>query len=140
MAKTVLTDASLTVNGVDLSDHCSAVAIEASADEVDVTGFTAAFRETMPGLQDATITATFYQDFASSEVDQTLWTLFTNGSTFSVVVKASTAATSSTNPSFTMTSRLYSYSPIAGAVGEASTTDVTFRNADQSTGVTRATA
>jgi hypothetical protein len=43
-----------------------------------------------------------------------------------------------TNPSFTMTARLYSYSPLSGSVGEPSKIEATFRNADD--GITVAVA
>ena len=39
MAKTVLTDVSVTINSVDLSDHISQVEVSMKKDEVDATGF-----------------------------------------------------------------------------------------------------
>lgn len=130
MGKFVLTDAVVTVNGVNLSDHFSSVTIEDSAEEVDFSAFgPSAYREFGAGLKDATITCTAFQDFAAASVDATLAPLYSAGSTFTVTVKATSAATSSTNPVYSMVSRLFTFSPIAGAVGDASTTDVTFRNA-----------
>lgn len=139
MAKFVLKDAVVTIDGTDLSDHISSVTIEDTADEVEFTGLGADYREFGQGLKDATITCTFFQDFAASEVDATLNTLYSGGGTFAVVVKADNAAVSATNPSYTLNSRIYSYSPISGAVGDASTTDVTFRNGGTS-GLVRGTA
>lgn len=130
MAKHVLTNATITVNGTNLSDHCSSVTIEDSRDEVEVSAFgSAAYREFIPGLKDVTITAEFYNDFASSSVDAVLSNEYTAGTAFPVVVKADSATTSATNPSFTLSSRLYSYTPLAGAVGDANTTTATFRPA-----------
>lgn len=128
MAKIVLTDASITINSVDLSDHFSSVTLEDTADEVEFTGFGSGYREFGQGLKDATVTLTAFQDYATGEVDATLYPLYDSGGTFPVVVKSDSGATSSTNPSYTMVGRLFSYSPIAGAVGEASTTDITIRN------------
>lgn len=139
MAKFVLTDAVVTVNSVNLSDHFSSVTIEDSAEEVEFTSFGAGYREFGAGLKDATITCTAFQDFASASVDATLAPLYASGSTFTVTVKASSAATSATNPIYTMVSRLFTFSPIAGAVGDASTTDITFRNAGTA-GLTRGTS
>lgn len=138
MAKFVLTDAAVTVNSVNLSDHFSSVTIESSAEEVEFTSFGAGWREYGAGLRDATITCTAFQDFAASSVDATLYPLYTGGSTFPITVKASSAATSSTNPVYSMTARLFTFSPIAGAVGDASSTDVVFRNAGTG-GLTRGT-
>lgn len=139
MAKQVLRNASIVVNSVNLSDHCSSVTIEDSAEEVDFTSFsTSAYREFGQGMKDATISATFFQDFAAASVDATLYPLYDSGGTFSVVVKPDAGATSSTNPSYTMTARLYGYSGLNGAVGDANTIEATFRNAGTA-GVTRGT-
>lgn len=139
MAKLVLTDADVVVNGVNLSNHCSQVTIESEKDEVDVTSFGATSKEILAGIGDGTITLDVFQDFAAGSVDATLWPLHLAGSTFVVVVKPASAAVSATNPKYTMTGVLLSYSPIAGSVGEASTTSVPIRNASQS-GIVRATA
>lgn len=136
MAKFVLKNATVTVNSVDLTDHISQVAIETEFEDVDVTAFGSTYREHLQGLGDATITLSFFQDFALSKVDATLWPLSQSGSSFPVTVKPSSASVSSVNPRYDMTGALFNYSPIAGSVGEASTTDVTIRNADQ-TGLTR---
>lgn len=139
MAKHVLRNATITVNGTDLSDHCSSVTIEDSAEEVDVSSFGAStYREFLPGMKDATITAEFYNDFAASSVDAVLSACYSSSTAFPVVVKADSAAVSATNPSFTLSSRLYTYSPLAGGVGEANTVSATFRNAGTA-GLTRGT-
>lgn len=116
---------------MNLSDHCSSVTIESTAEEIDFTAFTASgYREFGQGFKDATITATFFQDFAAGNVDATLQPLYDAGGTFSVHVKADAIATSATNPRYSLTTaRMFSYSPIAGGVGDASTMDATFRNA-----------
>lgn len=137
MAKFVLKDASVTVNSVNLSNHISSVTIESSFDEVDVTAFGSTYKEILQGMGDGTITLSVFQDFAAASVDATLWPLSQSGASFPVVVKPTSAAVSATNPSYTMTAVLLSFNPIAGAVGEASTTDVTLRNSS-ATGIVRA--
>ncbi len=140
MAKQVLRNAFISVNGVNLSDHCSSITIEDSAEEVDFTSFSSsAYREFGQGLKDATISATFFQDYAAASVDATLFPLYDSGGTFPVVVRPDAAVASATNPSYTMTSRLYTYGGVAGGVGDANTRDVTFRNAGTA-GITRGTA
>ena len=131
MAKFVLRDGFIQVNGVNLSDHCSSVSVETSADDLDLTAFTTAgYREFGQGFKDATITATFFQDYAASSVHQTLQPLYDSGGTFSVYVKSSQSATTSTNPRFELgTARMFGYTPLTGGVGDASTMDVEFRNA-----------
>jgi len=135
-AKTILKNVEVLINGVDLSDHCRQITIDTSADEVETSAFKGAFKQFAPGLKDATITATFFQDFASGKVDDTLWPLSTSNNTFTVEV--SDLDSPGMDP-YLMTSRLYAYQPMNGAVGEASTTDVTFRNA-ATAGITRITS
>lgn len=140
MAKAVLRNAYISVNGVNLSDHCSSVTLEDSAEEVDFTAFTSsAYREFGQGMKDATVTAEFFQDYATGSVDATLYPLYDSGGTFSVVVKPDGGATSATNPSYTLVARLYTYGGLAGAVGDANTVSATFRNAGTA-GITRGTA
>jgi hypothetical protein len=138
MAKFVLRDAVVTIAGSNLSDHFSSVEIDQPAEEVEFTSFGAGYREFGQGLKDATINVEAFTDFAAGSVDAVLYPLYDSGGTFAVTVKATSSATSSTNPIYTMVSRLFSYNPIAGAVGDASTTTLTFRNAGTA-GITRGT-
>ena len=140
MAKFVLRDAYVAINGTAISDHVSSVTVEDSADEVDFTAFTSsAYREFGQGLKDATITLTVFQDYAASSVYSIFQPLYASGGTFGVEVRPTSAAVSSTNPKATMTGRLYSFNPIAGAVGDAASTDIAIRNAGTA-GLTMATA
>lgn len=136
MAKMVLgPNTSFTFNGTDLSDHVSSVTIEDSADEQDVTGFGETYREFIPGLKDATITATFLQDYSTGSVDAII-----GGAYY-----ANTAGTVKVNPDkggtvvYTMLSKIYSYGGVNGGVGDVNNVDVTFRNAGTA-GLTRGTA
>lgn len=130
MSKFIMRDAYIAVNGTNLSDHCRAVAVEATSDEVDMTAFgPAGYRDIAQGFKDSTITATFYSDFAAGAVNSVLQPLYDSGGTFSVEVRSSSAAVSSTNPKATLNARMYTYNGIAGAVGDPATFDTSFRNA-----------
>ena len=135
MPKEVLRNVRITVNAIDLSTHCSSVSIENSADEVEFTGFGAGFREFGQGLRDSTITATFFNDHDAGSVAATLQPLYASGGTFAVKVWPDAAGTIV----YTQTSRLFNNPTLAGAVGDANTVDVSFRNAGTA-GVTRGTA
>lgn len=144
MAKHVLNNAALqvTVAGTayNLSDHCSQVALEDTAEEVDVSSFgPAQYREFLQGMKDANVTATLFNDYASGNVDSCLSACYSSATAFTVNVWPNGTTTSATNPKFTISAQSYSYSPINGAVGDANSTDVTFRNAGTA-GLTRATA
>src|SRR5215204_3082897 len=106
MAKFVLKDASVVVNGTNLSDHFSSVSISADAEEVEFTSFgTSGYREFGQGLKDATITVNAFQNFGTAvgdTVDSVIQPLHSSGGTFDVVVKSTSSATGPTNPSYTM--------------------------------------
>lgn len=127
MAVTVLTNASVTFNSVDLSDHVESVEIDMSYDDVEITAMGATAHSFSPGLRNDEIKVTFLQDFAASEVDQTLNSYLGNATGATLVVKPVATTVSSVNPSYTMTATIYSYQPISGSVGEASKTEVTFK-------------
>jgi len=138
MAKYIIKDPVVTINGVDLSDHARSATINFAADDVDLTAFGATMKEHGKGLGDGSMSVEFFQDFASGEVDATLWPLATGTSTFAMSIKPATGAISATNPEFQMTAHLLEYSPMDGEVGAASQTTVSFVNAAQA-GIVRDT-
>lgn len=131
----VLTAASVVYNSVDLSDHVRSVTVTMSSEDVDITAMGATARAHTPGLRDDRIEVEFYQDYAASKVDQTL-VAQQGGAGATLVVKPTSSAVSSTNPSYTMTAAPYDYTPIDGVVGEANTVNVVFLGG----AITRATA
>jgi len=125
MAKQVFTNAYVTVNGTDLSDHIGAVTIDTSADEIETTAFgTAGWRSRVAGLKDGSIQLDWHQDFAASSVDSVLNSAF--GSVGTVVVIPNGTVASATNPRYTMTAVISSYSPVAGSVGDLLTFSTTW--------------
>ena len=135
MAKFVLTDASVTLNSVDLSDHVSSVTLEITADEIVTTAMGDTFQSRTGGLKDGTLSIEFQQDFAASEVDATLFPLL--GSTTAFVVKPTSGSVSSTNPSYAGNVLVNSHSPVANGVGELATMSVSFPTSGT---ITRATS
>lgn len=139
MAKIVLKDVFILVNGVNFSDHVDTVTVDDSADEVEQTAFSNTYKQYQQGMKDATISLTFHQDFAAASVDATLAPLYAAGSAFPVEIRPTSAARSATNPARLMQSTMFGYSPLQGSVGELSKTEVAFRCADNN-GVQRLTA
>lgn len=138
MAKLVLRDCFISVDGVDLSDHTSSVTITMEKDEIETTAFTGSGRERVHGLNNDSFELNLQQDFDAASVDATLFPLWDQENEFVVEVRPTSAAASATNPSYTGTCILLNYQPLAGGVGELSETSVTFMV--QRTGITRATA
>jgi hypothetical protein len=127
VAKFTLTDASITINSVDLSDHAFSVDINLEKDKIDVSGFSSVgSKDYLPGAKEEEFTVSFRQDFAAAKVDATLWPLYNNGTTFPFVIKPTSAAVSATNPSYNGNANLYEYHPIDGDLGDAAETQVTF--------------
>jgi hypothetical protein len=139
MAKTVLKNCMVIVNGTDISNQVSDITIETSRPEVDVTAMQDVNTETLAGIGDATITATVFNDYAAGALDSIFFPLSQSNTPFVVEIRPNNAARSTSNPAYLMTAILFNYSPIAGGVGAAATTTLTFRNAAQA-GLTRATA
>lgn len=136
MAVFAFTDAFVSVNSVDLSDHVRQVSVELSAEDLDVTAMSNTARTRIVGLKDSSVTIEFNQDFAASEVDATLWAAYNAGASVDVVVRADSAATSATNPQYTIPVLITDYKPLANSVGDAATVSVTWPAAGA---ITRAT-
>jgi len=127
MSITVLTDASVTYNSVDLSDHVESVIVDMSSEEVDTTAMGATARNSQPGLRADSITINFFQDFDAAKVDATIVAQQGSATGATMVVKPTSAAVSSSNPSYTATMSPFSYMPLNGKVGDASQTSTTFK-------------
>lgn len=126
MAKLILRDCFIKVNGITFSDHVSSVEVQAKKDDIDVTSFSGSGREHAAGLRDTSITVNFQQDFAASQVDATLFPLWSGETEFEVLVRPTSAAGSATNPTYGGSAILLEYSPLSGKTGELSETSVEF--------------
>jgi hypothetical protein len=125
MARIVLTNALVTVNAVDLSDYVASVTLNSSIDVVETTAFSStAARTRIGGLADNSISLEFHQDYASGEVEATIYPLL--GTVTTVTVKPVNAATSATNPLYTASALVSEWTPLNGAVGELATASVTW--------------
>ena len=127
MPRIVLTDASVVINSINLSDHIASITISTSEDVIDTSAFSstiAAGRTRVAGLADNSVTLEFHQDFATSDVEQTIYPLI--GSTTTMVVKPTSAIVSATNPSYTFTALVSEWQPLSGSVGELSTASVSW--------------
>jgi hypothetical protein len=114
----------LTVNSVDLSDHVTAVTINRTFDELEVTAMGDSGHKYIKGLEASSITIDFLNDTASGEVLATLQAAW--GTNVTVTVKQTSAVTSATNPLYTMTALVNNTTDINGAVADLSTQSVTW--------------
>ena len=136
MAVFAFTDASVTINSVDLSDHVRSVSLSLTAEELATTAMSATgYRTRAGGLKDGSLTVEFNQDFASSEIDATFNGII--GTVVAFVVKPTSGSVSSTNPSYSGNVLITEYMPLANAGGDLATVSMTFPT---SGAVTRATS
>ena len=114
------------VGGVYLSDRMNAATLTYEVEQQDATVMVGN-RAFVGGIQNNTVEVTLYQDFALTEVEATIYPLV--GTQTTVTLRGdSTAATSATNPLYTITGcYLASHTPIAaGDVGATSPITLTF--------------
>ena len=113
------------VNSVDLSDHVTAVTINRSFDELEVTAMGDSGHKFVKGLEASSITIDFLNDTASANVLATLQAAW--GTTVPIVLlQAKGTAVSATNPLYTATCLVNNTTDINGAVGDMSTQSITF--------------
>ena len=114
----------LTVNAVDLSDHVTAVTINRTFDELEVTAMGDSGHKFVKGLEASSVTIDFLNDTASSEVLQTLQAVW--GTSTTITIKQTSAATSATNPLYTMSCLINGTTDVNGSVADLSMQSVTF--------------
>ena len=125
MPRLVLTNAYISVGGVDLSDLVASVTLNSTFDVVETTAFSSTAAKTrLAGLADNSIALEFHQDYATSEVEQTIYPLL--GTVATVIVKPNGATTGAQNPSYTCSAVISEWTPLNGSVGELATASVTW--------------
>ena len=125
MARLVLTNAYISVGGVDLSDLVASVTLNSTFDVVETTAFSSTAAKTrLAGLADNSIALEFHQDYATSSVEQTIYPLL--GTAVTVAVKPVNTATSAVNPQYAFSTLVSEWTPLNGSVGELATASVTW--------------
>ena len=124
MPKFAATDYKITVAGVNLSTNLNSVELALESDDLETTAFGGEFRTRVGGLKTGSVTLQFMQDFGAASVDATLFPLYNTLAT--VVIVPTSGTVNSTNPSYTATCLVNSYSPFASSVGDIATFSVTW--------------
>lgn len=122
MAKKVITDAFVSIGGIDISNHVRSVIINYRNEVQDTTAMSELSRTRLPGLNDWDIQIEAYNDYADNDFDEDMWALV--GTSVAVIVRHESEAVGATNPQYAGSAIFSEYNPIAGAVGEVVMTPI----------------
>jgi hypothetical protein len=122
----VLTNASVAIGAVDLSDQVRSVTLTVGFDQLEVTAMGATGRAYTKGLQSVDVTLEMFNSYGSSEVEATLFDVC-GDDTVTLTISPNGTTESASNPEYTITgAHLSTFTPIVGTVGELSMVNVTF--------------
>jgi hypothetical protein len=113
------------INSVDLSDLVTAVTINRSFDELEVTAMGDNAHKFVKGLEASTVTIDFLNDTAATKTLATLQAAW--GTTVTAIfLQEKGTAVSATNPLYTVSLLINNTTDINGAVGDIGTQSITF--------------
>ena len=138
MATTVLDNAFVEFDSVDLSSYVRSVTLSYEAETGDDTAMGDETRSSLAGLKNWSVEVEFNQDYTSSAVDDTLFSKV--GSSATLNIRPDAGNVSSTNPEYSASAVLTSYPPIGGSVGDVHTTTASFVPGGSSPTLTRSTS
>jgi len=125
MAVFMTNNVGVKVNSVDLSDHVTAVTLNRSFDELEVTAMGDSGHKFVKGLEASSVTLDFLNDTATANVLQTLQAAWGTNVTV-VLLQTKGTVVSATNPLYTMTCLINGTTDINGASGDLSMQSLTF--------------
>jgi hypothetical protein len=113
------------INSVDISDHVTSATLSQIFDEVEITSMGSNAHQYVKGLESSTLTIDFLNDFAATNVMATLQAAY--GTTVTaVILPVKGTAVSATNPLYTVSILVNNLTPVNGAVGDVSSSSITF--------------
>lgn len=113
------------VNTVDLSELVTAVTLNRSFDELEVTAMGDLGHKFVKGLEASSVTISFLNDTASTKTLATLQAAWGTNVTV-VLLQEKGTAVSATNPLYTMTCLINNTTDIAGSVADIGMQELTF--------------
>jgi hypothetical protein len=120
----VITNAAVTIGGVDLSQHITKVTLSSTRAEIETTTFGNSAKRRVGGLADNSVSLDFNNDYSGASVESTLYPLL--GSTAQVQVWPNGTTTGTANPKFTFNVLVTEWLSLDAQVGELTTASVTF--------------
>ena len=123
---TFLSNATVAIGAVDVSDQCQSVTLTTGYDQLETTAMGSSGRSYTKGLQSVDVTLTMFNSYGAGEIEATLWDVVGDDAV-TLVISPSGTTESASNPEYTITGAfLANFTPIASTVGELSMVNVTF--------------
>jgi hypothetical protein len=125
--KTVyLSNPTVTIGGVDVTQNTSAASLEIGYDSLESTTFGDTGHRFVSGLQMVNVTLTMFMNYGTGEIEATLFDQVGDGTT-TLVISPAGAAESASNPEYTISNAmLASFTPIVTTVAELSQVSVSY--------------
>jgi hypothetical protein len=125
MAKQILTDVVVQLNGTAISQNVNSVELTTTADAIETTSFgSSGWREYKGGLKSGSVTLAFHNDYASTALDGILYNLFNTIAT--VTINPAGTPTGTSTPEYEFTVLVDNLSPVSGAVGDLAVQNLTW--------------
>lgn len=121
MAKFVMKNATVTINGTDLSTYVAEATVEVRQPEVDTTAYGTGSRTYVSGIKEGTVTLSLHQDFAASTTNAVINPLL--GSYATVVISGTFGGNATSG---TAVCYVNAVNPIGGAIGDLAVQSVSW--------------
>ena len=123
---TFLSNATVLIGAVDVSDQCRSVTLTVGYDALETTAMGSTGRTYTKGLESVEVTLEMFNSYGTSEIEATLYDILGDGNT-TLTISPSGTTESATNPEYTITNAMLgSFTPVISSVGDLSVVNVTF--------------
>jgi len=123
---TFLSNATVLIGAVDVSDQCRSVTLTVGYDSLETTAMGSNGRTYTKGLESVEVTLEMFNSYGTGEIEATLFDVVGDGNT-TLVISPSGSSESATNPEYTITNAMMSsFTPLISSVGDLSVVNVTF--------------
>ena len=115
MAVKVLTNASVTLNAVDVSAQVKSVSIPMTISELDASTMGTSTEIKEPGAKAFSAEIEFLNDFTDDLEDEDFFALWDNRTKFAVAIRPDATGVGAANPSYQFTGFIAAWNPVQGA-------------------------
>ncbi len=107
-----------------ISDHCSTVSLNREVEAVTITAMNDTVQNLIGGVEVSSVSLELFNDFAAASVNS----LFEDaiGTKLNIKLIPVTGTVTATNPSYTMSCLITSWTPISGSTDGAATVSVSY--------------